>query len=306
LLGLKAAGKDPAAERDRQKGVISVAELGARFLDDYVRQHCKLTTAGEYRRAVKLLINPALGRHRVSDVQRGDVTRVHHDLRDRPYQGNRPLSVLSKMFNLAEEWGLRPDGSNPCRHVKKYREHKRERFLTTDEKHRLGIALADARSSQSESPFAIAAIILLILTGARLREILTLRWDYVDLENGELRLPDSKTGAKTIYLNAAAIKLLRTMPRMQGNPQVIPSHKAGAHVLDLQKPWRRIRDKAKLPGVRIHDLRHTYAATAAGLGMSLPMIGKLLGHAQPATTARYAHLDPVRLHPTRLGPRLWR
>src|SRR5262245_30379004 len=110
LLGLWATGQDPATERDHQRGVITVAELGDRFLKDYVPQHCKATTAGEYWRAVELFIKPALGRQRISDVLRADVSRFHHDLRERPYQANRTLGVFSKMMNLAEEWGLRPDG----------------------------------------------------------------------------------------------------------------------------------------------------------------------------------------------------
>jgi integrase len=303
LLGLKAAGQDPASERDRQKGVIIVAELGDRFLREYVPQHCKPRTAYEYRRAVELFINPVLGRHRISDVLRADVAGFHHDLRDRPYQANRALGVLCKMMNVAEEWGLRPDGSNPVRHVRKYREQKRERYLTKEELQRLGRVLADPETKATESPFAIAAIGLLVLTGARLTEILTLRWEYVDLENGVLRLPDSKTGAKLIYLNGAAIKLLRSMPRMQGNPFVIAGKKAGARLINLQKAWRRIRAKAGLNDVRIHDLRHSFASVAAGAGMSLPMIGKLLGHTQAATTQRYAHLaaDPVRTASNLIG-----
>jgi integrase len=296
LLGLKAAGQDPATERDRQKGAVTIAELGARFLTDYVAQHCKPRTAEEYQRAVEQFINPVLGRQRIADVTRADVARLHHQFRDRPYQANRALAVLSKMMNLAEAWGLRLDGSNPVRHVKKYREDKRERYLTREELQRLGAVLADAQSNATESPFAIAAIGLLVLTGARLTEILTLKWEYVDLQNQVLRLPDSKTGAKLIYLNAAAINLLRGMPRMQGNPHVIAGRNNSARLINLQKPWRRIRSKAKLDGLRIHDLRHSFASVAAGVGMSLPMIGKLLGHSQPATTARYAHLaaDPVR------------
>jgi Arm DNA-binding domain len=217
LLGLKAGGQDPATERDRQRGVITVQELGTRFLESYVPEHCKVTTASEYRRAVELFINPALGRHRISEVLRADVAHFHHELRDRPYQANRALGVLSKMMNLAEEWGLRPDGSNPCRHVKKYRESRRERYLSKEELQRLGVALAEANASGAAGPFAIAAIGLLVLTGARLREILTLQWANVDLDNAVLRLPDSKTGAKLIYLNSAAIKLLRTMPRIESN-----------------------------------------------------------------------------------------
>jgi integrase len=302
LLGLRAAGKDPALERDRQKGAITVAELGARFLQEYVPQHCKPRTAYEYRRAVELFINPALGRHRISDVLRADVATFHHDLRDRRYQANRALGVLSKMMNLAEAWGLRQDGSNPCRHVKKYREDKRERYLSKQELQRLNAVLTD-NQAKAESPFAVAAIGLLVTTGARLTEILTLRWEYVDLENRVLRLPDSKTGAKLIYLNAAAIQLLRTIPRMQGNHYVIAGARPGAHLVELQKPWRRIRAKAGLDKVRIHDLRHNFASVAAAAGLSLPMIGKLLGHTQASTTQRYAHLaaDPVRAASNLIG-----
>jgi len=303
LLGLRAAGQDPAMDRDRQKGAPTIAELGARFLQEHVAHHCKPRTAYEYRRAVQLFIEPALGCHRVSDLLRADVAQFHHDLRDRPYQANRALAVLSKMMNLAEAWGLRLDGSNPVGHVKKYREDKRERYLTKAEMQRLGAVLADAETKAVESPFAIAAIGLLVLTGARLTEILTLRWEHVDLESEVLRLPDSKTGAKPIYLNAAAINLLRTMPRMAGNPYVIAGKNPGARLINLQKPWRRIRAKANLADVRIHDLRHSFASVAAGTGMSLPMIGKLLGHSQPVTTARYAHLaaDPIRAASNLIG-----
>ena len=303
LLGLRAAGKDPATERDRQKGAITVADLGAKFLADYVPHRCKATTASEYRRAVELFVNPALGRHRIADVHRADVAQFHHELRDRPYQANRALGVLRKMMNLAEEWGLRSEGSNPCRHVKKYREDKRERYLTKDELQRLGATLAAAKRNETETPFALTAIALLLLTGARLNEILTLRWEHVDLANGVLRLPDSKTGAKEIYLSDTAIKLLRTMPPMAGNPYVIAGKKTGACLINLQKPWRRIRAAAKLNDVRIHDLRHSFASVAAGTGMSLPIIGKLLGHTQPATTARYAHLaaDPIRAASNLIG-----
>jgi integrase len=152
----------------------------------------------------------------------------------------------------------------------------------------------------------LAAIGLLIFTGARLSEILTLKWEHVDLVNGVLRLPDSKTGAKVIYVNDAAARLLHSMPRMQNNSYVIPGKKAGARLINLQSPWRRIRARARLKDVRIHDLRHSYASLAAGVGMSLPMIGKLLGHTQPATTARYAHLqdNPVRAAAELIGSQL--
>jgi integrase len=162
------------------------------------------------------------------------------------------------------------------------------------------------QKERTETPFALAAIGLLVLTGARLMEILTLRWDHVDFANAVLRLPDSKTGAKPIYLNDAAINLLRKIPRMTGNPFVIVGGKPGSRLVNLQKPWRRIRAATNLNDVRIHDLRHSFASVAAGAGMSLPVIGKLLGHSQPATTARYAHLaaDPVRAASNLIGDKI--
>jgi integrase len=308
LLGLKTTGQDPATDRDRQKGAVTIAKLGARFLEEYVAQHCKPRTAEEYQRAVKSYIAPVLGKHRIDDLTRADVAALHHKFRNRPYQANRSIAVLSKMMNLAEEWGLRSDGRNPCRHVKKFKELKRERYLTMEELRRLGKVLVDAQADQTESPFVLAAIWLLILTGARLREILTLRWEHVDLPHGVLRLPDSKTGAKPIYLSEPAVHLLRSMPRMQGNPFVIPGRVTGARLINLQKPWRRIRAKAGLSDVRIHDLRHSFASVAAGTGMSLPMIGKLLGHTQASTTQRYAHLaaDPVRAASNLIGNEITR
>src|SRR5262249_10665359 len=263
---------------------------------EYVAKHCKPRTAEEYRRAVEKCIDPVLGHHLVLELDRADVTMLHHKLRDRPYQANRSLAVLSKMMNLAEQWGLRPDGTNPTRHVRKYREDKRERYLNREELQRLGRTWSEAKATGSESPFVLAAIALLVLTGARLTEILTLRWAEVDLERQVLRLRDSKTGAKTIYLNDAATNLLRTIPRLAGNPYVIAGAKKGARLVNLQKPWRRIRARAGLEEVRIQAPRHSFASVAAAAGMSLHMIGRLLGHTQPATTARYAHLagDPVR------------
>jgi integrase len=300
LLGVKAAGGDPATERDRRRGALTIGSLADRFLSEHVNEHCKPRTQDEYRRAVEHYIKPALGHHSIATLTRWDVVQFHHCHRDRPYQANRSLAVLSKMINLAEAWGLRPDGQNPCRHVKKYREQKRERYLNREELKRLGAVLDEIRRDQ---PFTAAAIGLLTLTGARLTEILTLRWDYVDLDDGLLRLPDSKTGAKAIYLNDAAINLLRSVPKMAHNPFVIAGKKDGGRLINLQKPWRRIRTAAGLDNVRIHDLRHTFASLGASAGMSLPLIGKLLGHSQPATTARYAHLaaDPIRAAANEIG-----
>ena len=149
---------------------------------------------------------------------------------------------------------------------------------------------------EAQIPFIMAAIRLLVLTGARLNEILTLQWEWVDFDAQCLRLPDSKTGAKTICLNPPAMQVLADIPRLENNPFVICGGKPGAHLINLQKPWRRIRKLAGLDDVRLHDLRHSFASIAVASGMSLPLIGALLGHSQPQTTARYAHLsdDPLK------------
>ena len=168
--------------------------------------------------------------------------------------------MLSKMFNLAELWGLRPDGSNPCLHVKRYKEEKRERFLSAEEFTRLGQVLDEILADGSETRSAVAAIRLLMLTGCRLSEIQKLRWQHVDLDAGELRLPDTKTGGRAVPLAPSAVRLLTSLPRDEDNPWVIAGRKPGWHLTDLQHPWRRIRGRAGLDDVRIHDLRHSCAS----------------------------------------------
>ena len=202
---------------------------------------------------------------------------------------NRVVAVLGKIFGLAEAWGLRPDGGNPCRFIRKYKEAGRERFLSEEEFRRLGRVLDEAGSGGGVSPHAVAAVRLL-LTGCRKSEVLTLRWEDVDLEAGELRLRDSKTGARPVPLSPAAAAVLSNLPRLPGNPWVITGRKPGARMVNLLTPWRVLRARAGLDDVRIHDLRHSYASRALALGESLPMIGRLLGHRQVRSTARYAHL----------------
>ncbi len=209
---------------------------------------------------------------------------------------NLCLAVFSKLLSWSEEQGWRAENTNPCRGLTKYREGKRERFLALSELTRLGVVLAEVEHHNSETPAAIAAIRLLILTGARLREILTLKWSYIDYQRGLILLPDSKTDAKPIALNGAAIDVLNNIDRLEGNPYVIVGRKNGAHLVNLQKPWRAIRKAAGLDDVRIHDLRHSFASMAVASGASLPMIGKLLGHTQTQTTQRYAHLADDPLH----------
>ena len=283
-------GRNPNREKKTERLSPTVAQLAERFLEEYVPHHCKPRTQVEYRHAVDRYILPALGSIKVTALARDDVAALHHEMRDKPYQANRTLGVISKMMNQAEAWGLRPDRTNPCYHIRKYRETKRERFLSPDELARLGKALDE---EQSLAPAAVTAFRLLLYTGARLSEIQTLKWDYV--RGSRIHLPDSKTGAKTIPLNGPALEVLAGAKRVDGNPWVIVGTAEGSHLTDLQKPWRRVRKAAGLDDVRIHDLRHTFASEAVMGGESLPMVGRILGHTQTQTTARYAHLadDPL-------------
>lgn len=290
IIAAARGGDDPAARRDTDRRTATVKELADRFDKEHVSLRIKESTAKGYRRLLQLTILPALGRHRVTEVTRADIAKLHHDLRHIPYEANRCLEVISKMFSLAEMWGLRPDGSNPRKHIKKYAEEKRERFLSPAELKRVGEVLREMESEGIEMPSAIAATRLLILTGCRLNEIMTLQWDHVDLPGKALRLPDSKTGAKVVHLGQPAIDVLEKIARVETNPWVIVGTLPGARLTDLQPFWQRVRARAGLKDVRIHDLRHTFASTAVAAGQGLPMIGKLLGHTQVQTTARYAHL----------------
>ncbi|MFH0810608.1 MAG: tyrosine-type recombinase/integrase [Pseudomonadota bacterium] len=291
-------GGDPAQERQDSRHAPTVAELAERYLTEHCEPKNKPRSVSENRRFLEQFILPALGKYRVEAVTRADVAKLHHTMRGTPYQANHVRAVLSKMFSLAEKWGLRPDGSNPVRHVEKFKEYKRERYLSSEELARLGTMLAQeeqADQKDAEDPSVILAIRLLVLTGCRLSEILTLKWEHVDFERRCLRLPDSKTGAKLVALSAAALRLLASAPRLAGNPHVVPGARQGAHLVNLNKAWRRIREKAGLPDVRVHDLRHSFASVGAAAGLGLPIIGALLGHKHAATTHRYAHLaaDPL-------------
>jgi integrase len=303
VLGAVRRGDDPAGDRTSYRKAPTIADLAERFMREHARPKKKPTSIETDKRVWELHVVPRLGKAKVADVTRADVSRLHAEMAETPYQANRLLAVLSKAFNLAEVWGWRQDGSNPCRHVQRYREEKRERYLSPTELGRLDDALVEAADAQLETAAAIAAIRLLILTGCRVGEILTLQWSEVDFEQKCLRLADSKTGRKTVYLNTAALQVLAGIERADENPYVIEGSKPGNHLVGLTRTWFRIRRRAGLAEVRLHDLRHTYASIGAGMGLSLPIIGKLLGHTQPVTTQRYAHLaaDPMRQAAERIG-----
>jgi len=259
-------------------------------------------------------VYPAIKSRRIVDVRRSDMAKLHSAMEATPSAANRVLAVVSSVWNWAARREEVSATANPCLRIERYAENARERFLTSEELARLGDALRLAettglewavdetkpkanRAPKPESrlrtldPFAVAAIRLLILTGARLREILDARWQHVDLERGVIFLPDSKTGKKPVYLSAAAQVVLAGLSRIEGNPHIIAGAKSGQPRADLKKPWAAVTKAAGLGGVRLHDLRHSFASFGAGASLGLPIIGKLLGHSQAATTQRYAHLD---------------
>ncbi|MGY6626892.1 MAG: tyrosine-type recombinase/integrase [Oceanicaulis sp.] len=292
-LGDVSRGEDPSGQKRRDRRAPNIAALCDRFVEEYAQVRCKPTTHREYKRCCDKIIRPKLGSMKVQDVTRTDVAALHHELRETPYQANRVLAALSKMFNLAEVWGLRPDGSNPTRHVQKYKETSRERYLDPDEIERLWQVLDQAMIDGTETEYVAAAFKLLLLTGCRLSEIQKSKWSWV--RGNVLILPDAKTGPRRVMLSKSALEVLAALPRVEGNPHIIVGKVEGQYMTDMQKPWRRIRTAAGLNEVRIHDLRHTYASLAAAAGHSLHVIGGLLGHTQAQTTARYAHLaDQVR------------
>lgn len=292
-----AHGGDPSADKQAGREAPTMENLCRRYVAEYAQGHKKANSLRNDVQMMARFIVPALGSRKVAAVTADDIGRLHNSLRDTPYQANRVLALLSKMFSLAEVWEIRPNGSNPTQHIQKFPEEKRERYLTEDELRRLGEALSEAEWLGVEKPQAIAAIRLLLFTGCRLNEILTLRWEDINWEHGLVFLRDAKTGAQYRPVGMAAIRYLESLPWRDEVEWVIPGGKDRMKPWNnLGKFWRRIREQVGLEDIRIHDLRHTHASMAAGMGLSLPMIGRLLGHTQAGTTQRYAHLaaDPVR------------
>jgi len=345
LLGLIRDGKDIAADRAAEKAAPDFGAFAARYMVEYAEPMKKPRTRVEDARLLKIHILPKIGTQKVRDIGKADVARMHAALRETPVAANRALALLSAILGWAEKVGERPDNSNPCRHIDRYPEKARERLLTAPELARLGDALDRAvetwtdglkvawraeldrqaevadmpvgdrarwvegrmpRRDTAEDWRAIAAFRLLVFTGARLSEILTLRWDWIDTAQGVARLPDSKTGAKNLYLPPGALAVLAILPRFNANPHVLPGDRPGAAFIGIQKPWQRVRALAGLPDLRIHDLRHAFASTAVAGGDSLFIVGKLLGHRQASTTERYSHLapDPAKAVADRTAERL--
>ena len=335
-LAKRGQAEDPAEVRTERRTAKTFADAVDLFLTEHVAVKKKPGTSAEYRRLLEKHVVPKLGKAALLDVGRADLARIHHGLRGTPYQANRVAAVLGSLFG----WAIRHGhyrGENPAHHIEKYREEKKERFLAPAELAMLGAILA---RHEGDNPIGVAAIRMLILTGMRKMEVLTLRWEDIDIESGFINLPDSKTGAKSIPLSAPAATVIKAMGevREQGNPYVFIGRGTGSHLIGLQKMWERWRDEATIEvwshddrvgaviarlgeklerrptvgeirdelerdkiepprgmdDVRLHDFRHSFASVGASGGDSLLIIGSILGHANQATTQRYAHLydDP--------------
>jgi len=284
LAGLVAQGIDPKAD-GRGKGAPTVKDLFDRYLADHVKRLRKDGTAREYEGVFKKHLSTPLGHRKVGEITRADIEKLHGELHRKPSTANLCLAVLSAMFEKSEAWEWRPQHPNPCRHVERYKTNSRERVLIGDEMARLGPAIA---SDPDGKVFLVIA-----LTGARVSEITGLKWSYLDLDNAVARLPDSKTGAKSLVLPQPVLDILRTVKPAHGSEHVFPPLSKHA----IYQTWERIRTAAGLPDLRIHDLRHNFASWGVNGNLGLPIIGKLLGHSSAQMTAKYGHVvsDAARL-----------
>ncbi len=296
LAGLVASGIDPAHSREQAKAAPTMRDLA----DDYMERYGNFKRTGaEDRRKIDKDILPAIGTKKVADVTRRDIEDIHRLKKDKPYAANRVLALLIRMFNVAISWDWRAD--NPAKGIKRYHETSSERFLSHNELSRLCKALADHPEHRS-----VNAIRLLMFTGARRSEVLKATWSQFDLEAGVWTKPGATTKTKTehrVPLSAPALQLLADMKAVSESECLFPGNVPGQPLKDIKHSWASVCSAAELEGVRLHDLRHTFASLLASSGLSLPIIGKLLGHTKVSTTMRYAKLydDPLREAVERVG-----
>jgi integrase len=313
LLAAARLGDDPAGKRRKNREVSTFRDFAERYLSEEAEIKLKGRTVANYRIYFRKHAVPRIGALKLNAVSKADIARLHRSIgQAMPATANRVVEVISSLYRYAETAGEVDEGFNPTRGIKHFRERTRERFLSMNELQRLGATLRLAESEGLPwdvdekkpnakhlaapenrqivfSPHVTAAIRLLLFTGCRLREILHMRWEDIDFDRGLLVLPESKTGKRFVVLNGPTLAILNELERL--GPYVIAADKPDKPRSDLKRPWDRITKHARLDGLRLHDLRHSFASVGAAGGMGLPIVGKLLGHTQAQTTARYAHLD---------------
>jgi len=320
-LALISQGIDPTAENKAKKLEGKLADLVPQYMEEVAIRKKASTQEIENSLLTRHII-PLLGKKRISELTKRDVQKfmldvakgkTAKDVKTKPRgrarvtggkgTANRSVAVLSSLLNFSIDMGLRED--NPAIGIKKYILKTHDRYLTAEELDRLGEALK-AAEAQNISPFAIAAIRFLILSGCRSGEALNLQWDWIDWKHNLIKLPDSKTGQKPLLLGDGAMQLLDTIQRVKGSPLVFVSAAGGTTPLSIKKVWGKIKEMSDLSDLRIHDLRHNFASTAVSSGQSLYIVGKMLGHTQSQTTQRYAHLapDPVKQAATEVSNEL--
>lgn len=313
ILAAAHLGADPAGERAKNRETPTFREFSERYISEEAEIKLKERTVANYRIYFRKHAVPRIGALKLNAITKGDIAWLHRSIgKTKPATANRAVEAISSLYRYAETAGEVQEGFNPTRGIRHFRERTRERFLSMEELQRLGATLrlaateglpwdADEEKPNAKhlaapenrrvlfSPYVTAAIRLLLFTGCRLREILHLKWEDIDFERGLLVLPESKTGKRFVVLNGPALAILKKLEQL--SPYVIMGDKSDRPRSDLKRPWDKITKHANLQGLRIHDLRHSFASVGAAGGMGLPIVGKLLGHTQVQTTARYAHLD---------------
>jgi integrase len=297
-------GEDPVEIRKASRRAPSLADLAADYLERHAVPKKRPKSVRDDRAMLDKIIVPKLGAKKVASIGRRDIEAIHVAMKDRPYQANRVLSLLSKMFNLAVEWEWRPD--NPARGIERYEEQKRDRWLSDDELRRLCTVLDEHTNTRAAN-----AVRLQLLTGARLGEVLGSRKGDFDLQRGVWTKPSHQTKQKRtehIPLNAQALALIASIIETSDpdSPFLLRGNKPGQPLRDIKKFWSAAVHKAGIINYRRHDNRHTYASHLVSSGLSLEIVGRLLGHTTATTTKRYAHLadDPLRAATNRFGSKI--
>jgi integrase len=292
-------GADPVGEQQNVRGAPTISDLCDRFAEGFFPR-LRPATARDYGILIAKYIRPSLGSQKVASVTHSDVAALHRRVSVKaPYQANRTVALLSRLFNLSTRWGWRSD--NPAKGVERNQETKRHRYLSADELARLTAAISEHPDQQAANIFR-----LLLLTGARRGEVLGAKWDDFDLNNGVWTKPGATTKQRTVHrvpLSAPTRQLLADLYGDRSEADFVFPGRFAGHRIELKGDWAAICRSAEIIGLRIHDLRHSYASQLVSAGFSLPIIGALLGHTQPATTHRYAHLqdDPLRAATERVG-----